>query len=121
MKITIQIDAIPQGRPRFFKGVAVDPPKCKQFKQDFALLIKSQYHDEPLSGNVLVTIRIYRKFNKPTNKRYGDIDNLAKAILDACNGILWIDDSLIVDLHISKHITDGKPFVELFIDSVAIF
>lgn len=113
MKITIQIDAIPQGRPRFYKGVAVDPPKCKKFKQDFALLINSQYHDAPLSGNVLVTIRIYRNFNKPTNKRYGDIDNLAKGILDACNGILWLDDAQIVDLHIIKYVTDCLPYVEL--------
>ena len=113
MKITVQIDAIPQGRTRFYRGVAVDPPKCKQFKQDLALLVKSQYHDAPLSGNVLVTIRIYRNFNKPTNKRYGDIDNLAKAILDAGNGILWIDDAQIVDLHIIKYVTDCLPYVEL--------
>ena len=115
MKITVQIDAIPQGRPRFYRGVAVDPPKCKKFKQDFALLIKSQYHDDPLNDSVCVSIKIYRNFNKSTNKRYGDIDNLAKAILDACNGILWRDDSQIVDLHIVKHITDFKPYVELII------
>ena len=32
-------------------------------------------------------------------RRDGDIDNYLKAILDSGNGVLWIDDAQVVDLH----------------------
>ena len=35
-----------------------------------------------------------------------DIDNLAKAVLDACNGVLWPDDRWIDDLSIDRKIGD---------------
>ena len=118
MKITVQIDAIPQGRPRFYRGVAVDPPKCKQFKETFAWLLLREVgqYALPFTGAVKVDIKVYRqssKFNSAIVHQYGDVDNLAKGILDACTGILWIDDAQIVDLHIVKYITDFKPYVEL--------
>ena len=32
----------------------------------------------------------------------GDVDNLAKSILDGLNGVLYLDDKQIVDLHIRR-------------------
>ena len=126
MKITVQIDAIPQGRPRFYNKVAVDPPKSRKFKETFAWLLLREVgqYALPFTGAVKVDIKVYRqssKFNSAIVHQYGDVDNLAKGILDACTGILWRDDSQIVDLHIVKHITDQIPFVELFFDSVDAF
>ena len=37
---------------------------------------------------------------RPTTKP--DADNVAKAISDACNGIVWVDDAQVVELHVSK-------------------
>ena len=37
---------------------------------------------------------------RPTTKP--DADNVAKAIADACNGIVWVDDAQVVELHVSK-------------------
>lgn len=34
--------------------------------------------------------------------RRPDIDNYGKAVLDACNGILWIDDAQVVRMTIEK-------------------
>ena len=31
-----------------------------------------------------------------------DCDNLAKTVLDALNGVLWLDDAQVVDLSVSK-------------------
>jgi len=31
-----------------------------------------------------------------------DVDNLTKAILDALNGIVWIDDAQVCELHVTK-------------------
>ena len=37
---------------------------------------------------------------RPTGRP--DLDNVAKAILDGCNGVVWRDDVLVVDLSVSK-------------------
>jgi Holliday junction resolvase RusA-like endonuclease len=37
-----------------------------------------------------------------------DSDNLAKAVLDACNGILWRDDSQVCTLMVVKEVASGK-------------
>ena len=42
---------------------------------------------------------------RPTGKP--DVDNLAKLVGDALNGIVWRDDAQIVDLHVSKIYADA--------------
>ena len=42
-----------------------------------------------------------------------DIDNLGKALCDACNGIVWVDDSLIVDLHMREYYGEPRTVVEV--------
>jgi len=44
-----------------------------------------------------------------------DVDNLAKAILDALNGILWLDDGQVCHLVVAKRISSGneKPCVNV--------
>ena len=37
---------------------------------------------------------------RPTSKP--DADNVAKAIADACNGVVWVDDAQVVELRVSK-------------------
>lgn len=115
MKVSVPIDIVPQGRPRFYRGIAYDPPKSRQFKYVLALIVKP-LAGSPFSGEVKVKLDIYRqrsKFKKGvTSKKYGDIDNLAKAVLDALNGICWQDDSQISELHVTKHLAD-KPRIEL--------
>ena len=36
-----------------------------------------------------------------------DFDNMAKAVGDALNGVLWLDDALICDVVIRKMYADG--------------
>lgn len=43
-----------------------------------------------------------------------DVDNVAKAVTDACNGIVYADDSQIVALHITK-VYSQTPAVEVLI------
>ncbi len=111
MKVVVPLDAVPQGRPRVYQGVAVDPPKSRQFKYVLALIVKP-LAGSPFSGEVKVKLDIYRHCKSVTSKRYGDIDNLAKAVLDALNGICWQDDSQISELHVTKNLAD-EPRIEL--------
>lgn len=115
MNLSVNIDAIPQGRPRFYRGIAIDPPKCKAFKREFAELVKKQCAGI-LTGAIRLKIEVYRDFKTATNQRYGDIDNLAKGIMDALTGVLWQNDKQITDLHVTKNL--GTPRVNLSIEVI---
>ncbi len=73
------------------------------------------------TGAVKVDIKIFRQAIKfksgVTVRQFGDVDNLAKGILDACNGVLWIDDAQITDLHITKNLAES-PYVELSVEAI---
>lgn len=49
-----------------------------------------------------------------------DADNVAKAVFDAGNGVLWADDALIVDVRVKKGVAElnGAPRVEVSIDAI---
>lgn len=119
MKLTLWIDTPPQGRPRFTRtGIAYDPPESRKFKAKFAQMILEQLPPMTLlTGRISVRVEIYRDFKSATTPRFGDIDNLAKIILDAINetGAVWKDDRLITELTIVKA-TAPKPRVEIWIE-----
>ncbi len=119
MKLTIAIDTLPQGRPRFTRrGVAYDPPDCRKFKARFALMFMSALGDnKPLKGAVKVSLKISRDKKSAISQNFGDVDNLAKIILDAitATGAVWRDDRQITELHVIKA-TAPKPSVELEIE-----
>ena len=115
MKIAFQIDAVPQSRPRFYHGVAVDPPKSRQFKAKLKSMAQECVTDF-FSGAVAVEINIWRNYKSLVNQRFGDIDNLAKGILDAMKGVLWIDDKQVVKLTVTKNL--GAPLIELSVEEL---
>ena len=56
----------------------------------------------------LENIAEYVKKNAPKfNDKIPDIDNLAKFVLDAMNGVFYKDDKQICQLHCSKNYTEG--------------
>lgn len=61
----------------------------------------------PRFGSVKVRIKLFFKTN-----RKQDLDNI-KGLIDALSGILWQDDSQIVDLHILKDVDRENPRVEI--------
>jgi len=40
---------------------------------------------------------------RPTSRAVGDVDKLARALLDALTGVVWHDDSQCCSLRVSKH------------------
>lgn len=61
----------------------------------------------PLAGNVVVSLTVYRPAKR------GDLDNTAKVLLDAMNGIAWTDDKQIVELHLYRNEDKKNPRVEV--------
>jgi len=122
MKLTLWIDTPPQGRPRFTRsGIAYDPPESRKFKAKFAQMILAQLPPmQPLTGRISVRVEIYRDFKSATTPKFGDIDNLAKIILDAINetGAVWKDDRFITELTIVKA-PAPEPRVEIWIEGMS--
>lgn len=65
-----------------------------------------------MDGPVQVTMLVYRP------ARRGDLDNTAKAILDALQGHAYHDDSQIVMLHMERFDDKEDPRVEIRVTSV---
>ena len=49
------------------------------------------------------------------DERRRDLDNIAKTILDALNGVLYLDDSQITTLLVATHVDRERPRVEVHV------
>ena len=71
----------------------------KKYKEEIQkVLIKGMENKEIIDKNCKVDIVLY--FN---NKRKNDVDNFAKVLLDCMNEIVYVDDSLVIDLRVRKY------------------
>ena len=82
------------------------------------LALSRQWKDQPWDGalSVSMILRLPRPKGASARKRpwpavKPDLDNLAKGVLDAANGILWVDDAQIVQLSVEKQY--GEPGIWL--------
>ena len=112
---------VPKGRPRFArrgKFVSTYSPKTtvdyETKVSDSAKLAMgaSEPLETPVGAYIYITLPVPASYSKkrtqaclsgeerPTKK--SDIDNYCKAIFDGMNGIVFLDDSLVVSLHATK-------------------
>jgi Holliday junction resolvase RusA-like endonuclease len=129
-EFTIPGEPVPQARPRASRQgnrvIMYDPPKSREYKQFVALIAKQHAPKIPYEGELDVHLKIYRPIPKSTSKKNRELknagikrpivkpdnSNYAKGIEDALNGIVYKDDSQIVDLRVSKFYSDD-PRVEV--------
>lgn len=87
-------------------------------------------HDQPGQVQGPVTVRLHFRLQRPLsapktrrtwpiNARSGDADKLARSILDSLTGPLLVDDSQVVDLHVTKDWGD-PPGVDVVVRSVVL-
>lgn len=106
----------PKGRPRFTRsGHVYTDKKTRDYENRVKASLIAQ-GAKPTDKPVHLTIKIYRGYLKSWSKRTRekakqggvypttrpDLDNYEKAIMDACNGILYEDDSQVVIKHSAK-------------------
>lgn len=104
---------------------------CVAYKKALKVLALKQYRDPPLKGPIRIEV-IFKmplpyRFNKaqredalqglivPVSKPDGD--NLEKALWDAMNGLLWVDDKQIADWH-GRKIYSEKPGIILRFEEI---
>ena len=114
MKIKIEIEPLPQPRPRFSRFGGVYFPKTfTEYKAKISkAAVKAMDNKPPMTGEITAKLKFFRKY-KRNSRRYGDCDNLSKAVLDALNGICYVDDSQIVEVTSVKETDKAKPRIEI--------
>lgn len=114
IKFTFNIEPQTQLRPRASRRgraiVVYDPPKVKAFKAKLHAMAQEQFKGEPLDGPLEVNWWFYRPVQTSISKAEKDrrlsgveppvvkpdLSNYLKASEDALNGVLWVDDRVIV-------------------------
>lgn len=133
--IRIHIPAVPvaQPRPRAVtvagRSMIVGNPKrhpVTAYKATCRMAAAEAYSGPPIDGPLAVSLLFV--LPRPSAKRWKsmpmprephgkkpDFDNLAKATIDALNGLLWHDDAQLYEVRIVKTIAAGdeQPHVEM--------
>ena len=83
---------------------------------------------EVTGGPVSLLINFYLPKGKTVKREYPstkpDIDKLLRCVLDALTGIVYVDDSQVIDVQVAKRYADGeggfgRPRVEIWVNKPA--
>lgn len=130
IQFTVYGEPVAQGRPRAStQGGFVrlyDPKKSRDYKDYVRLAATEHAPPKLLEGPLAVMIIAYRSIPKsfsmkkaaaaeagqlyPTSKP--DADNYLKGVKDALKGVIWVDDSQVVDAYARKRYSN-KPRIEV--------
>jgi len=134
LTFTCYAKCVPQGSSRGFnvKGriiITSANKKLKPFRQELTstAMQAMRDHDGLLADKgVAVGISLdiyYRKPPSVPKKRIymtvkPDLDKLVRSNLDSLTGVVWADDSQVVELNARKHYTSGPDKVEISIYTI---
>lgn len=122
--------------PRGFAQV-YEPAECRRWKADARVVLERARGtaglSRPLAGPVecevlavftcpLSTWRKTKPRTREPHTKRPDVDNVAKLVLDAATGVLWLDDGQVSDLRVRK-ITGAQgeaPFVQLTVTAASV-
>ena len=117
-------EPVGKGRPRFGGGRTYTPKRTAAYERAVASAFRGAYPDaEPIPAGVPILAMICARFAPPKSasraRREGmltgkircvkrpDLDNIAKAVLDALNGLAYADDAQIIQMQIEKQYSDA--------------
>lgn len=106
-------DAVPKQAFRFARKGNYQSPRVKEWEERVGWAARQIYQGEPATCNVRLTLVF-----KLSHKRRLDCDNLAKGTTDSLKGIVFEDDSQVVDLHVLKYQGEKEPQVYVYIEFI---
>jgi crossover junction endodeoxyribonuclease RusA len=80
----------------------------KELKESYRDQAHIQWHRSLITDPVTIEIYLYFK-----DKRRRDIDNWHKILLDSLTGVIWDDDSQIIEMTVKKFIDPVNPRIEV--------
>ena len=114
---SVDVTPFPQPRPRVVNRHAFEPKRITDYKNAIKTIAKIHMRGlEPCKNLVQVSLT-FRRNRRLGSHTFGDIDNLVKAVLDALNGICYLDDALVVKLVAHKD-SDSNEGVDISVTDV---
>jgi Holliday junction resolvase RusA-like endonuclease len=84
-KLTLEMPLFSKARPRLSQHGAYMASSYRDKQRRMRLMLREQWKRDPLEGPLKLEIDC-------RGEGRGDVDNIAGALMDAANGILWLDD-----------------------------
>lgn len=118
MTFEVLADPIPLSRPRFSKGRAYLPERSRKYREAVQSVARQVLTSQDFSfkEEISCQLKFYRRF-KPTSRRFGDLDNLIKAVLDSLQGLLFDDDAAVTKITAEKLQDNQSPRVEITLET----
>ena len=91
---------------RVFSNRIVVTDEARSYKQAIYYQLREY---TPLRQDVGVNFTVFRP------ARRGDLDNYTKIMFDALNGLVWLDDSQVVEIHSFRADDKTNPRVEFLV------
>lgn len=130
--ICVPGEPVGKGRPRVamrgHRPSMYTPQKTADYEQQVkAEAEKSMCGSTPFAGPVELKLQVFTGIPKSYPKRKAeaarlgkiaptkkpDIDNVVKAVCDSLNGVVWVDDVQVVDLHVTKRFGDEPCIIAI--------
>lgn len=108
---------IAKGRPRFVRatGRTYTPEATMAGERNIAYFAAAAMRGRPLFSDPL-ELHIVATYLPPKSRTRAqralpwapfrgarpDVDNILKALLDACNGVVWVDDAIVASVRVAK-------------------
>lgn len=110
MKIILPIPPSANRYWRMWRGHMVISDEARAYKSGAMLRALSQ-GARPMSGPVSVSLTLYRK------ERRGDLDNRIKVALDALQGVAYLNDSQVTEIHAKLADDPSNPRLVVWVES----
>lgn len=106
--VTLPGQPVSKGRPRLGRGGTYTPERTRQAEREwrFQVLAEKGVYGLPIpaAGPVSVSLWFYC-----ATRRRRDLDNMVKLVLDSLNGVVWLDDSQVVQLDARMELGAAEP------------
>lgn len=105
--VVIDGEPRPMSRPRVTRHSTYTPATARHAKSAVQMYLRAKI-TVPTRQEVAVEVDFYLG-----NRRKCDIDNLWKLVSDAGNGVVWNDDTQIVEVLMRKRVDRANPRTEM--------
>ncbi|KMY60124.1 hypothetical protein AA906_07035 [Geobacillus stearothermophilus] len=137
IKFIVYGEPVAQGRPRATtvngRVRMYDPKKSRDFKHYLKLAASKHRPEQLIEGPISLEVKVYKPILKSFSKKKKaaaeagqlrpiskpDVSNYLKLIEDALTGVIWKDDSQIIDCSISKYYSE-TPRTEIQIKEMDV-
>lgn len=106
IRMTLNLEPVAKQRARVGKWGGYTPAKTARFESTIGDLARAGMGGQsPMPGKLALVVMFYckpPKREKHSYPRKSDLDNFIKSFTDACNGIVWVDDTQLACIKAEK-------------------